>query len=195
MLIGTATHIATRIDSDEQPTMNDDSLLRFVFRSLYESQNIDATIEELISFIGTHFDVSRVYIFENNDDNTCCSNTFEWCNVGIPPEKDHLQNVSYITDIPGWPEVYDERGILYCTDVSNLDPLVRQIVEPQGIKSMLHCAIMDRGVFRGYVGFDECTTNRLWTQGQISTLEFLAEVLAVFLIKQRTLDKLLDYQV
>ena len=70
ILMDTATHIATRIDSDEQPAMNDDSLLRFVFRSLYESQNIDATIEELLSFIGTHFDVSRVYIFENNDDNT-----------------------------------------------------------------------------------------------------------------------------
>jgi hypothetical protein len=41
-------------------------------------------------------------------------------------------------------------------------------------------------VFRGYVGFDECTSNRLWTQGQVSTLEFLAEVLAIFLIKQRT---------
>ena len=184
----------TRIDSDEQPTMNDDSLLRFVFRSLYESRNIDATIEELISFIGTHFDVSRVYIFENNDDNTSCSNTFEWCNVGITPEKENLQEISYITDIPGWPNVYDERGVLYCTDVADLDPLVRQIVEPQGIKSMLHCAIMDRGVFRGYVGFDECTTNRLWTQGQVSTLEFLAEVLAVFLIKQRTLDKLLKNQ-
>ena len=193
MLMDAAYH-STRIDSDEQPAMNDDSLLRFVFRSLYESQNIDATIEELISFIGTHFDVSRVYIFENNDDNTCCSNTFEWCNVGITPEKENLQNVSYITDIPGWPNVYDGRGVLYCTDVTDLDPLVRQIVEPQGIKSMLHCAIMDRGVFRGYVGFDECTTNRMWTQGQVSTLEFLAEVLAVFLIKQRTLDKLLSTQ-
>ena len=185
-----ATSRNTRIDSDEQPTMNDESLLRFVFRSLYESKNIDATIEELISFIGAHFDVSRVYIFENNDDNTSCSNTFEWCNIGIAPEKENLQNISYITDIPGWPDVYDEKGVLYCTDVSTLDPLVRQIVEPQGIKSMLHCAIMDRGVFRGYVGFDECTTNRMWTQGQVSTLEFLAEVLAVFLIKQRTLDRL-----
>ena len=51
---------------------------------------------------------------------------------------------------------------------------------------MLHCAIMDQGVFRGYVGFDECTTNRLWTQGQVSLLEFLAQLLAIFLIKQRS---------
>ena len=175
----------TRIDSDLQPTMNDDSLIRFVFRSLYESRNIDATIDELLCFIGTHFNVSRVYIFENNEDNTCCSNTFEWCNEGIPPEKENLQNVSYITDIPGWPDVYDERGVFYCTDVTELDPHIRKVVEPQGIRSMLHCAIMDNGIFRGYVGFDECTKNYFWTQNQVSLLEFLAQVLAIFLLKAR----------
>ena len=172
--------------------MNDDSLLRFVFHSLYQSLDINTTITELLAFIGTRFNVSRVYIFENNHDNTNCSNTFEWCNAGITPEKENLQNVSYITDIPGWPDVYDERGVFYCTDVRELAPAIRNVLEPQGIKSMLHCAIMDRGVFRGYVGFDECNSNRLWTQGQVSTLKFLAEVLAVFLIKQRTLDKLAE---
>jgi len=182
----------TRIDSDDLPVMNDDSLLRFVFHSLYQSLDINTTISELLAFIGTRFNVSRVYIFENNHDNTSCSNTFEWCNAGITPEKENLQNVSYITDIPGWPDVYDERGVFYCTDVRELAPAIRNVLEPQGIKSMLHCAIMDRGVFRGYVGFDECNSNRLWTQGQVSTLEFLAEVLAVFLIKQRTLDKLAE---
>ena len=179
----------TRIDSDENPVMSNDSLVRFVFRCLYESRDIDATIEELLAFIGVRFDVSRVYIFENNNDNTACSNTFEWCGEGISPEKDNLQNISYITDIPGWPDVYDERGVLYCSDINDLPPTAQEILEPQGVKSMLQCAIMDRGVFRGYVGFDECSGNRLWTQEQVSLLEFLAEVFAVFLIKQRALDK------
>ena len=183
-LMDTASRI-TRIDSDSQETVNDDSLIRFVFQSLYESRDIDATIDELLSFIGTHFNVSRVYIFENNDDNTACSNTFEWCNEGISPEKDNLQDVSYITDIPSWQDVYDEKGVLYCADVKDLPPNAQEILEPQGIKSMLQCAILDHGVFRGYVGFDECTGNRLWTQGQVALLEFLAQVLAVFLIKER----------
>lgn len=175
----------TGIDSDEQPTMNDEGLIRFVFRQLYESRDIDTTINELLAFIGTQFNVSRTYIFENNEDNTTCSNTFEWCNEGISPEKDNLQNLSYLTDLAGWPDVYGESGVLYCADINELEPRFRDIVEPQGIKSMLHCAIMDRGVFRGYVGFDECTANYLWTQTQVSTLQFLAEVLAVFLIKHR----------
>ena len=180
----------TDIDSDNHPIMNDDALMRFAFRSLYESRDVDATIGELLAIIGLRFNVSRVYIFENNEDNTHCSNTFEWCNREITPEKDNLQNLSYETDIPNWQAVYDKNGVFYCTDTAELDPVFRSVLEPQGIKSMLHCAIMDRGVFRGFVGFDECTANCFWTPGQVSALQFLAEMLAVFLVKQRTLDRL-----
>ena len=182
-------HHNTRIDSDDPSTITHASFERYVFRTLYESRDLDATINELLALVGNQFNISRVYVFENSDDNTECSNTFEWCNEGIVPQIDVLQHVSYITDIPGWPDVYDERGIFYCTDITRLAPQFRAILEPQGIKSMLHCAIMDQGVFRGYVGFDECFSHRLWTQDQLNQLEFLAETLAVFLIRQRNLDK------
>ena len=185
-------HVSTRIDSDEQPNIADNSFIRFVFRALYESNDVEGTVDELLAHIGSQFNVSRAYIFENNEDNTACSNTFEWCNRGIEPQKDFLQNVSYITDIPGWPDVYDEHGMFYCSDVTELSPSVRAIVEPQGIKSMLHCAIMDNGVFRGYIGFDDCVVNRLWTQEQISLLQFLAEVMAIFLLKKRTQDRAVE---
>ena len=186
------TYVNARIDSDEQPNIADNSFIRFVFHALYESNNIESTVDELLTHIGAQFNVSRAYIFENNEDNTACSNTFEWCNEGIPPEKDNLQNISYITDIPGWPDEYDERGLLYCSDVTELSPNARAIPEPQGIKSMLHCAIRDNGVFRGYIGFDDCLSNRLWTQEQISLLQFLSEVLALFLLKKRTQDKVAE---
>ena len=186
--MGDLERTATDIDSDHQPGLADGSFVQFVFHRLYESQDILSTIDELLRYVGTQLNVDRVYIFENNADNTACSNTFEWCNEGVPPEIDELQNVSYIDDIAGWPEVFDERGMFYCTDITALAPHFRAILEPQGIKSMLQCAIFDRGVFRGYVGFDDCTVNRMWTKEQIEMLQFLAEVLAMFLLKKRTQD-------
>ena len=191
-LLDNTTYVNSRIDSDEQANIMDNSLIRVVFRSLYESNDIATTVDELLSQIGKQFNVSRAYIFENNEDNTACSNTFEWCNEGVEPQIDVLQNISYITDIPGWPDVYDEHGLLYCSDVTELAPTARAILEPQGIKSMLHCAILDNGVFRGYIGFDDCVSNRMWTQEQISLLQFLSEVLALFLLKKRTQDKVTE---
>ncbi len=181
--------INTRIDSDEQPGLADHSFLHHAFHTLYQSADTEAAVTSLLETIGKQVNVSRVYIFENNEDNTACSNTFEWCNEGIPPEKAYLQDVSYITDIAGWPEVFDENGVFYCTDITQLEPRFREILEPQGIKSMLQCAIMDNGVFRGYVGFDECSRNRSWSKAHLTLLRFLSELLALSLLKKRSKDK------
>ena len=105
------------------------------------------------------------------------------------PEIDRLQNISYETDIPGWESNYDENGVLFCTDISQMQPEYRAILEPQGVKSMLHCAIRENGVFRGYIGLAECATNRIWTQEQVDILTFLSEVVVAFLLKKRIQDK------
>ena len=175
----------TTIDSDDVISSNHDTLVHHVFRTLYSSQDLDTTITEVLTFVGTYFGVSRVYIFENNPENTHCDNTFEWCNAGILPQIENLQGVSYDQDVPSWKSMFNQQGVFYSTDILSLPPDLRDILEPQGIKSLLHCAIMDQGVFRGVVGFDECNSNCLWTKEQISLLQFLAEVLSVFLLKRR----------
>lgn len=186
VLLNPITH--TQIDSDHLPVLNDDALVRYVFQILYTSPDLKAAIEDVLAFVGTHFGVSRVYIFENSKDNTTCKNTFEWCNIGITPQKEFLQCVNYEQDVPNWQSSFNENGILYSSDIRELPDDLREILEPQGIKSLLHCAIMDQGIFRGVVGFDECNASYLWTQEQISLLQFLSEVLAVFLLKEQNVD-------
>ena len=184
-----AERSSTPIDSNEQSSVTNSSLVRMVFRRLSTSRDINKTIQEVLAAVGQHSNVSRIYIFENNDANTHCSNTFEWCNEGITPQIGNLQEISYADDIPGWESNYDENGVLFWTDISKVDPVYRAILEPQGVKSMLHCAIRENGVFRGYIGLDECTTIRVWTQEQIDILTFLGEVVAAFLLKKRSQDK------
>ena len=116
------TAISAPIDSDEQPNFSEQNIVQHTFQMLYGSKDVEATINDLLGIIGTNMNVSRVYIFENSADNTTCSNTFEWCNEGISPEIDTLQCISYETDIPGYQELFDERGIFYCPDVRTLPP-------------------------------------------------------------------------
>lgn len=178
----------TRIESEEMPGLAGDSFIRYAFRRLYQSNDPEDAISKILETVGKQMNVSRVYIFENNDDNTLCSNTFEWCNEGISPEIDNLQNISYITDIPDYQENFNEQNVFYVSDVSALPKNLYDILAPQGIKSLLHCAIMDNGVFRGYVGFDECRELRFWTQEQIDALTFCSEIISIFLLKKRAED-------
>ena len=181
--------VTARIDSDDHIGLANNSLIDYVFQRLYDTNDIEATINSVFEFVGRQMNVSRLYVFENNDDNTTCSNTFEWCNEGITPEKDWLQNIEYESMIPDYDKLFNERGIFYCADVSKLPQHIREILEPQGVRSMLQCAIRDKGVFRGYIGIDECTKLRMWTKEQIDMLTFLSQMVSVFLLKKRAQER------
>ena len=184
-----ATAVSKHIDSDEQPGLADSSLVRHAFQRLYTATDVAASVNDILALVGRQTNVSRVYIFENSPDNKYCSNTYEWCNEGIAPEIENLQNISYETDIPGYEDNFNEQGIFYCPDISELPQKTYEIVAPQGIKSMLHCAIRENGVFRGYIGFDECNQQRYWTKEQIQMLTFFSEMLSVFLLKKQKQDQ------
>ena len=181
----------TPIDSDRQPGLAEDNLVRHAFQRLYTARDEEAAVQDILDMVGKKMNVSRVYVFENSDDNRFCSNTYEWCNVGITAEKDNLQNISYEEDIPGYTDVFDEQGIFYCPDIAALPKAYYDILEPQGVKSMLQCAIREGGVFQGYIGFDECVEQRLWTKEQIQVLTYFSEMLSIFLLKRRQQKKAL----
>ena len=158
-----------------------------IFSALYTSVNIDKGINQMLEFVGKTYDVSRMYIFEDTEDGQYCCNTFEWCNEGVEPEIDNLRMVSYEKDLGGnYRDNMNDDGIFYCHDISKLSEIQYKMLAEQGIKSMLQCSIVDDGKFKGFVGFDECRSNRFWTQEQIDSLVFLSKVLSIFLMKARS---------
>lgn len=166
-----------------------DKLAQYTFRMLYNSIDVNTAVEHLLEIVGRAYDVSRVYIFESSEDGRTCSNTFEWCNTGVPPEIDKLQNIDYEKDLGGYLLNFDENNIFYCKDIHELHPDLYGILAPQGICSILQCTIMDDGVFKGYVGFDECRENRSWTKPQIASLTLISNVLSTFLLKLRLKER------
>lgn len=145
-----ASAVNARIDSNLLKKYETPRISEFIFSKLYNAQDLERCIQEILEIIGRHFDVSRVYIFENSDDDQYCTNTFEWCNEGIPPEKENLQHISYEDDLEGrYLANFDENGLFYCQDIQSLDPAQVRLLEPQKIKSLLQCLIQDRGQGRG----------------------------------------------
>lgn len=184
------TAINEVIDSNEETGESlNNKLVEYIFRILYKSINVEAAVQGILEIVGRQFDVSRAYIFENTEDDIYCSNTFEWCNSGILPQKENLKLVEYREIGGNYLKNFNEDGIFYCKDILALPKAQREILQPQGIKSMLQCAIKDNGEFKGYVGFDECRVNRFWTKEQVSILTFISEILSTFLLKQRAQER------
>lgn len=163
------------------------SMMMRVFSVLYTSADINEGINRTLKLVGKTFDVSRMYIFEDTEDGKYCCNTFEWCNEGVESQIDNLRMVSYENDLGGnYLDNMNDDGIFYCHDITELSPIQYEILAKQEIKSMLQCSIVEDGKFKGFVGIDECRSNRFWTQEQIDSLVFLSKVLSVFLLKARS---------
>lgn len=170
------------------------SVIMRVFSALYTSADIDEGINQMLELVGKTYDVSRMYIFEDTEDGKYCCNTFEWCGEGVDPEIDNLRMVSYDEDLGGnYRENMNDDGIFYCHDINELGREQYEILARQGIKSMLQCSIVEDGQFKGFVGFDECRSNRFWTQEQIDSLVFLSKVLSLFLLRARTRTQTQNY--
>ena len=178
---------AAKNNTEDAPSsVSNAQLIRHVFDRFCESRDVEGTVRSVLELIGRHVNASRAYVFENDPENRSCTNTFEWCNDDISPQIHLLQNIDYRDHLADYPELFNERGVFYCPDVDTLPAPLREMLAKQNIKSLLQCSIRENGVFRGFVGFDDCVSRRLWTQDQIDLLTFLAQILSMFLLKNRT---------
>ncbi|WP_455436316.1 diguanylate cyclase domain-containing protein [Hungatella hathewayi] len=166
-------------------------VISMTFQELYDAADFDRAMNSILEITGRMFHVSRVYIFENcTDSDDFCTNTFEWCREGITPQRAKLRNVAYTDQGGDYRDNFNEEGVFYCLDITELRPELQYMLAEQGISSMLQCSITAEGAFKGFVGFDECEAGRIWTQEQIDCLVFLSKMLSTFLLKKRAEDKL-----
>ena len=152
----------------------------------FEEKTTDA-----LQLIGKHLDVSRVYIFEDSPTGLTTSNTYEWCNEGIEPQKDELQELPYDV-MPSWKKLLQEKGMVFSEDISDLPQDLIDILEPQDIKSILVLPLIGRNKQIGFIGFDECSKKRKWRQAEIELLRTISNLLSHNFIRQRVQNELVE---
>ncbi len=181
---------ATAIDSE--PCLDEarqESVVDHVFRVLYETDDTDSAINGILEMAGREYGVSRAYIFEDDGDGLFQSNTYEWCADGISSGTGEDIKLPYVWDGADYRELFSESDVFYCQDITILPQWEREFFSARGIKAMLQCAVRENGVFKGFVGFDDCVVRRIWTKEQIDTLALIAQLLSAFLLKRHAQDR------
>lgn len=170
-LRGTTLDITTQKASEVklQKNLQQQELLSEIAIELNSLENFNDKLNRIIRKIGVHTSVSRVYIFENSDDGLFTSNTFEWCNEGISPQIDELQDIPYAI-IPSWPVYFKAQGKIYSENIKELPPDIYAVLEPQGIKSIVVYPFEVSDRFFGFIGFDECIRNKQWERSELELL-------------------------
>lgn len=134
-----------------------DQAMSFLGRIVEYVDNVDAILRDVAS----HYDADRAYVFEFSEDGTTLDNTYEWCKQGVEPQIDALQNIPY-ESVTVWVEEFERVGAFYisCLDKDvESSSLTYEILEPQGIESLLTAPIYKDGKIIGFIGVDNPQKN------------------------------------
>jgi diguanylate cyclase (GGDEF)-like protein/PAS domain S-box-containing protein len=176
------------------PIVSDDLLIgsqrlsQYALNTLHASTNLESDIQRMLEIIAKYYDVSRAYIFENDENNTKGIITFEWDIL----REDHVYNdeFEYIDSLANYEDYFDENRILCFPNVDTADhPLTEPLVQ-RNIKSMLQYIIIDDGKFSGGVGFEDCRETKSFTDEEIKSFRLTSSVLAIFLLQLRLKQRL-----
>lgn len=138
----------------------------------------DKVFSEALEKIGNFCKVDRSYIFLFDWESMTTSNTHEWCNNGILPVIDELQNVPVDT-LPVWTEKIRNLEDVCIPSVQELSEewcAEREFLTTQGIQSLIAIPLFHSDNVIGFVGFDSVNRLRDWAEEEIKLLRILSNI-------------------
>jgi len=145
-------------------------------------QAIQGSLERL----GIAAGVSRVYIFENHlskSGEILTSQRYEWSAPGIEPQINNpaLQDFPYLEGgFSRWVEKMSRNEMVY-GNTRDFPESEREVLVAQGICSLVSVPIYVDERWWGFIGFDECTAEREWTEVELNALSATADVVGAAL--------------
>jgi PAS domain S-box-containing protein len=185
----------TRINSSIKKMSKIQNVVSMIARSFLRAniESLSDKIDDSLELIGKTTKVDRVYIFSHDDENSRISNIYEWCNDGIEPEIDMLQNLD--TAIFAWSiNIMRKDQLLNIYDVNSMteeQSAEQEILKMQGILSILIVPLISDGQLIGFLGFDSVKMHKHWTD-ELDMITVLAEIYTSALVRMKNDKELLN---
>ncbi|MGY6545262.1 MAG: histidine kinase N-terminal 7TM domain-containing protein [Cyclobacteriaceae bacterium] len=153
--------------------------IAFATKELLSNSDLIKAIQKAISILGDGAGADRAYLFENKIDeggNYFSSQRFEWSGLGVEPEIDNPNLQDLPIGLFGESMEYLLKNQIYTNIVSQIeDPGLKGLLESQEIVSILLIPIFVEKNFWGFVGFDDCQKEKIWSEGETTLLISFAE--------------------
>jgi PAS domain S-box-containing protein len=145
-----------------------------------DTEDVENTINKSLEKMGLFVEADRAYIFDYDFERNTTTNTYEWCNEGILPEIQNLQDTP-LEFIPQWVNAHKQNEAFYVPNVFDLEDDgeggLRSILGPQGIKSLIAIPIKDREELVGFVGFDSVVDFHIYSEKEKRLLFLFGQML------------------
>jgi len=184
----TASNLSLREAVDKRERINRglrqrDAILQavsFAAARLLKTRSWIDEVAGILSRLGTATRVSRVYIFRVSGldgGEPRVSQLYEWTATGVAPQIDNpeLQDLGFAEVGMGrWLEVLGAGGVI-SGPLSELPAAERQLLAAQDIRSVAVVPVFVRDEWWGFLGFDDCVTERAWSPVETDALRAAAD--------------------
>ena len=149
---------------------------------LLTSTDFDEGIKNALACLAKASEVDRIYIFQNqyNDEKSRLEMNYryEWVRTGVESQLKNpkLQNVPYKPALERWYEYLTEDQSLYGS-IKDFPESEKILLDGLDVMSLLIVAIKVEGNFWGFIGFDDCKSDRVWSEVEESILKATANAI------------------
>jgi len=157
--------------------------------------DLNQSMARVLARLGQDTGTDRVYVFRKHTDKESgaelTSQIYEWARPGIPPQLDNpdLQNLPMNDWTPRWlAEMRAGRSVKGL--VRDFPAEEREILEPQGILSILVVPIQLHGTLWGFLGFDSVRAPRTWTPIEEHVLNIVSASLGAAIARRQVQEEL-----
>ena len=176
-----------------------DNLIRTVNRAVSlllqaEPDDFENALWESMGILAKSVDADRMYIWKNHfqDEKLYCTQLYEWSEDAEPQQDNaYTVDIPYDENIPGWEEKF-LRGECVNNIVRNMSPEEQAQLSPQGIVSILTLPVYLQDEFWGFVGFDDCRNERMFTANEESILRSASLLFANAVLRNEMVHDILD---
>ncbi|MDL2206827.1 PAS domain-containing protein [Eubacteriales bacterium OttesenSCG-928-N13] len=159
-----------------------------------DEHNFANQLQTSIKMLGEEVQADRVYIWQNHmvDDVLCCSQICEWSGSAEPQQGNELTtNISVDDVMPSWRETLNKDKCINSV-VRHMVPVERKHLEAQSILSILIVPIFVEEHFWGFIGFDDCADERLFTAAEENVLRSAGLLISAAMIRNDMTTRLIQ---
>ena len=146
---------------------------------LLVSKNINETLQASFSLIGNATNIGRVYYFENDLQKHTVNYKIEWVSEDTISVMDNpqLHNISF-EQLAEYMIPLFENKIFQNITRKIQNPVIQKRLKAQKTQSILLLPIFVKNTFHGFIGFDDCNSERIWSIDELNAFTSLATNIA-----------------
>lgn len=148
------------------------------------NNNLEKMFKETYDIIGKVSKVDHIFYYEKDFETNTISQQYKWSRDGVTHQITTLRKFSEddLKEIIS----HSKNNRVLSTLTKNLDDtFFKKLLVDNEIKSILILPIFSNNIFAGFIGFDDCTKERKWTDDEIYIFQILANNISSALDRNR----------